>query len=220
MESNTNCIVNLSGGFECLAALWYAKKRGWNPVALALFNPEAKKFAVQELHAAKIQADYFGVELIVDESTVPQESNSNNYPVLQHQSAVAQLIQGNPSIKFEYIIWGANADDSFRQRLQLRYPFRAMMAGRSRSLDLHGLQVHDFMPCPMNLFPFEWMSKSEMVSLIRKADEKLLDLVFSCNNPKGNEMCGECTKCQEWKYSKHVAWKSQFKQQEGFIPKF
>ena len=104
VDRKIDCIVNLSGGFECLSALWYAKEKGLNPICLALYNPNAKgKFAQAELRAAQKQADYFGVDLIVDESTIPQESNSNNYPVLQHQSAIAQLIVGNPKVKFKYM---------------------------------------------------------------------------------------------------------------------
>ena len=219
VNQKTDCIVNLSGGFECLSALWYAKEKGFNPICLHLYNPNAKgKFAQAELKAAQRQADYFSVNLIVDESTIPQESNKNNYPVLQHQSAIAQLIQGNPRIKFKYIIWGANADDSFRQRLQLRYPFRAMKAGISRQLDLHGLQPKEFLNTPMNLFPFEWLSKSEVVAIIHRANKQLLDLVWTCSGEfENNTPCGKCTKCLEWKYARHVAWKSQLKQQEGYV---
>ena len=219
VDRKINCIVNLSGGFECLAALWYAKEKGFNPVCLHLYNPNAKgKFAQAELSAAQKQADYFKVDLIVDESTIPQESNKNNYPVLQHQSAIAQLIQGNPRTKFKYIIWGANADDSFRQRLQLRYPFRAMKAGISRQLDLHGLESKEFLKTPINLFPFEWLSKSEVVAIIHRANKELLDLVWTCSGEFENDTpCGKCTKCLEWKYARHVAWKSQLKQQEGYV---
>ena len=75
IPKETDSIVNLSGGFECLAALWYAKKKGYNPVCLALYNPNAKgKFADAELKAAQKQAEYFDVPLIVDDkSSLPQE---------------------------------------------------------------------------------------------------------------------------------------------------
>ena len=59
IPEDTDTIVNLSGGFECLAALWYAKKKGYKPVCLALYNPNAKgRFADAELEAAKLQAKY------------------------------------------------------------------------------------------------------------------------------------------------------------------
>ena len=62
--TENDCIVNLSGGFECLAALWYAKEKGFNPICLHLYNPNAKgKFAQAELSAAQKQADYFKVDL-------------------------------------------------------------------------------------------------------------------------------------------------------------
>lgn len=215
IPKETDCIVNLSGGFECLAALWYAKQKGWNPVGLALYNPMKKKnFADKELLAAKNQAAYFEIPLVVSESTIPQENDINNYPVLQHQSAVAQLIQGNRQINFKYIIWGANADDSFRQRLQLRYPFRAMMAGRSRTLDLHGVKPHHILSCPVNIFPFEWMTKSEMIAMILQSNRGLINLIWTCSSDL-EEPCGTCTKCMEWKYNYHLAQKSILKQGEA-----
>ena len=218
IPKETDSIVNLSGGFECLAALWYAKKKGYNPVCLALYNPNAKgKFADAELRAAQKQAEYFDVPLIVDDkSSLPQETNVGNYSVLQGQSAIAMLIQGNRQINFKWHIWGANADDSLRQRLQLRYPMRAMMSGRSRSLDLHGLKSHHIINAPISLFPFEWLTKSEMVSLIMKDNPNILDLVWSCSGDfKDDIPCGVCIKCLEWKYAKHVAKKSIYKVQEG-----
>lgn len=218
IPEDTDTIINLSGGFECLAALWYAKNKGYKPVCLALYNPNAKgRFADAELKAAKLQAKYFKVPLIVDDkSSLPQETNVNNYPVLQHQSAVAMLIQGNRHIQFKWHIWGANADDSFRQRLQLRYPLRAMMAGRSRTLDLHGLHPSHLLSAPISLFPFEWMTKSEMVSLIMKDNPRILELVWTCSGEfTDDKPCGVCTKCLEWKYAKHVAKKSLHKVQEG-----
>ena len=218
IPKETDSIVNLSGGFECLAALWYAINKGYKPVCLALYNPNAKgRFADAELRAAKLQAKYFKVPLVVDDkSSLPQETDVNNYSVLQGQSAIAMLIQGNRHIKFKWHIWGANADDSFRQRLQLRYPLRAMMAGRSRSLDLHGLNPRHLLSAPISLFPFEWMTKSEMVSLIMKDNPGILEMVWTCSGDFTDEgPCGVCTKCLEWKYAKHVAAKSLYKVQEG-----
>ena len=56
---DTDTIVNLSGGFECLAALWYAKEKGYKPVCLALYNPNAKGKLQMELKAAKITGKIF-----------------------------------------------------------------------------------------------------------------------------------------------------------------
>ena len=105
VDQKTDCIVNLSGGFECLSSLWYAKEKGFNPICLALYNPNAKgKFAQAELRAAQKQADYFGVDLIVDESTIPQESNSNNYPSLyKYKFFDIEFIVNVPSFKSKYV---------------------------------------------------------------------------------------------------------------------
>ena len=36
IRDDVDAIVNLSGGLECAAALWYAVEKGYNPVALHL----------------------------------------------------------------------------------------------------------------------------------------------------------------------------------------
>ena len=48
VDRKIDCIVNLSGGFECLSALWYAKEKGLNTICLALYNPNAKGNFAQE----------------------------------------------------------------------------------------------------------------------------------------------------------------------------
>ncbi len=80
IPEDTDTIVNLSGGFECLAALWYAKKKGYKPVCLALYNPNAKgRFADAELEAAKLQAKSFGVTIAGSEilGLIPENSMKN-----------------------------------------------------------------------------------------------------------------------------------------------
>ena len=85
------------------------------------------------------------------------------------------------------------------------------MAGESRSLDLHGLHPRHLLSAPVSLFPFEWMTKSEMVSLIMKDHPQILDMVWTCSRDFTDEgPCGVCTKCLEW-VCKHVAKKSLYK---------
>ncbi len=217
-----NCLVLLSGGLDCAAALWYAKRKGWNPLCLHLYNPNIIKQAEPELAHAQLQADFFNVELVIDDkSSLPQETKENMYSVLQGMSAIAMIIQGNKDINFQYIIWGANADDSFRQRLQLRYPLRALAAGQSHQLEVHGVKPRHIVQAPLNVFPFEYLYKSEIISMITQDKPELLDIVWGCSGEykveKGFEYipCGKCTKCLEFNYAKHTAKKSLFKKQEG-----
>ena len=56
------------------------------------------------------------------------------------------------------------------------------------------------------------------MGLAQNINKELLDLVWTCNGDfKDDIPCGKCTKCLEWKYARHVAWKSQLKQQEGYV---
>ena len=48
-----------------------------------------KEIADAELEAAKLQAKYFKVLVVDDKSSLPQETDVNNYSVLQGQSAIA-----------------------------------------------------------------------------------------------------------------------------------
>ena len=62
------------------------------------------------------------------------------------------------------------------------------------------------------------VNNSEVVAILHRANKDLLDLVWTCSGDfKDNIPCGKCTKCLEWKYARHVAWKSQLKQQEGYV---
>ena len=88
LKHDVDSIVNLSGGLECAAALWYAKAKGYNPVALHLYNKVWGESADAQLEAAQKQADLMKVRLLVDEANMPQDWKVNNYPVLQHQSAI------------------------------------------------------------------------------------------------------------------------------------
>ena len=36
-----------------------------------------------------------------------------------------------------------------------------------------------------NIFPFEYLTKSEMIAMIHQSDKKLLDMVWSCTGQSG-----------------------------------
>ena len=228
LTKDINAIVPLSGGFESMCAAWYAKKNNLNPVAFHVLNQEAAPYTARpQLAAAQKQAEYFDMQLIVDESTIPQVVgvHNQNYPVLQAMSVLAMLVAGNPHIQFKYVVYGANMEDSFRQRLQLRFPMRAVMSSQSSQLDMHGVNPDLIANAPKNILPFEYLTKSEMIAMIHQSDKELLDMVWCCTGQTGtgriiikdNKPCGKCTKCHEWKSARTVAWKSIFKRQEGHI---
>lgn len=238
ISPEVNAIVNVSGGMECFAALWWAKEKKLRPVALHLYNEQDNPTWVQaQLFYAKKQCEYFKIPLIVDINTIPQKKKVP-HAVIQHISACAALIGGNPDNKWEYIVWGANADDSFQQRLLLRYPIRAILAQKSFTLDLHGIDANTFIhKMPTNIFPFETLSKSEIIAMLAKNHwEFVKDNTWSCARPdlhggiikevkdaKGEVIkyvrCGKCTKCVEYDYNRQVANKSVFKLQEGIFPR-
>ena len=95
-------------------------------------------------------------------------------------SVLAMLVAGNPHIQFKYVVYGANMEDSFRQRLQLRFPMRAVMASQSSQLDMHGVNPDIIAKAPKNIFPFEYLTKSEMIAMIHQSDKELLDMVWCC----------------------------------------
>ena len=149
LDKSIDTIVNVSGGAECFAALWWAKEKQLKVVGLHLYNNPTNNPAVEaQLYYAQKQCDYFGYELVVDRTDLPMEYAPP--PVNQHMSAVAMLLLGNPR-KWRYLVWGANAEDSFAQRLQLRFPIRAYLAQRSYQLDLHGCSAEMLLNAPINL---------------------------------------------------------------------
>ena len=227
LDKSIDTIVNVSGGAECFAALWWAKERGLKAVGLHLYNnPKNELHRDAQLHYAQKQCDFFKFPLVVDKNTLPQELPVG-LAVHQHMSAATTLIIGNPR-KWKYLVWGANADDSFQQRLQLRYPIRAYFAQKSFQLDMHGVHAGVVMNAPINIFPFETLHKSEIVSLIAKnLWDFAKDNIWYCYPRKGDvektedgyKPCGTCDKCIEWKQAVQVANLSVFKQQEGTFKK-
>ena len=61
IRDDIDAIVNLSGGLECAAALWYAVAKGYTPVALHLYNKDLGKFlSKKEKGPAQSRADEYG----------------------------------------------------------------------------------------------------------------------------------------------------------------
>ena len=235
LDKSINSIVNVSGGAECFAALWWAKENGLKPVGLHLYNnPHNHPAKDAQLHYAQKQCDFFKIPLVVDRNELPQDVTLA-LAVNQHMSAAATLLLGNPDNDWKDLVWGANAEDSFAQRLQLRFPIRAYLAQKSYQLDLHGVSAQDVMFAPINIFPYETLYKSEVVSMIAKnlwdfakhniwycyPPDRKTELVKKIKKKEdgGYIPCGECIKCIEWKHAVQVANKSVYKQQEGTFKK-
>ena len=65
IKSNVDSVVKLSGGLEGAAALWYAVEKGYNPVALHLYNKQGwGDVADAQLAAAHKQANLMKVRLL------------------------------------------------------------------------------------------------------------------------------------------------------------
>ena len=91
LDKSIDTIVNVSGGAECFAALWWAKEKQLKVVGLHLYNNPTNNPAVEaQLYYAQKQCDYFGYELVVDRTDLPMEYAPP--PVNQHMSAVAMLL--------------------------------------------------------------------------------------------------------------------------------
>ena len=234
LDKSIDTIVNVSGGAECFAALWWAKERGLKAVGLHLYNnPNNHPARDAGLHYAKKQCEFFNFPLVVDTNELPQEI-ALGLAVNQHMSAAATLLLGNPR-KWKYLVWGANAEDSFAQRLQLRFPIRAYFAQKSYQLDMHGVAAATVLEAPINIFPFETLYKSEILSMLAKnlwdfakeniwycypSHKDVENLQKIKHNPNGSYTpCGSCEKCIEWKHAVNVANSSVYKQQEGTFKK-
>lgn len=217
--SDRDTIVTVSGGFECLAALWWSVNKGLKPVGVHLKNNVHGNTAKASEYWARKQCEYFNVPLIVDEIEIPQK-NAIKVAVFQWQSAILHLLAGNEKVDWKYIVWGANSEDSFRQRVQLRYPSKMIQMYQSDAIDAHGIHKKVLLNSPINLFPFEHLTKSEVVGIIGRIEPKTLDLAFSC--VRGYQlleewkMCEKCNKCTEWQLAKQIAGQAKFRVQEGF----
>lgn len=218
--SDRDTIQTVSGGFECLAALWWSVNKGLKPVGVFLrnnrYHPDSNNSSE---YWARKQCEYFKVPFIVDEINLPQKNVIYN-AVFQWQSALLHLLAGNKDVNWKYIVWGANSEDSFRQRTQLRYPIKMVQMYQSDAIDAHGIHKKILLNSPINLFPFEHLTKSEMVGIIGRIEPQVLDLVFSCTHGykllEEWKMCEKCNKCAEWRLAKAIASQAKFKIQEGY----
>jgi len=218
--SDRDTIVTVSGGFECLAALWWSVNKGYKPVGVFLRNNRYRKESLDSSqYWAEQQCKHFGIPFIVDEISIPQSNKISN-AVFQWQSALLHLLAGNKDVNWKYIVWGANSEDSFRQRTQLRYPIKMVQMYQSDAIDAHGIHKKILLNSPINLFPFEHLTKSEIVGIIGRIEPEILKLSYSCT--RGYKildewrMCEKCEKCAEWKLAKQIAEQAKFKIQEGY----
>lgn len=216
ITKDIDTVMTISGGTECAAALLWAVKKGLKPVAVHLASmADPENVLNAGIEASKKQCEHLGVPLIIDRVDIPQKKK-NLFAVYQWQTALLHVIKGNPQCKIKYMVWGANAEDSFRQRIQLRMPNRIMAVDNDDILEAIQVQFHTVLDLPINLFPFEWMTKVELVSLLIRTDKKLYDMIFSCNNPtKDYKACGRCRKCLEKDFSEQMALQAKLRIQES-----
>ena len=219
---NVDTLVTVSGGMECAAALLWSLKKGLKPVGVHLFNKN-KDFAEADLFFAQKQCDLLGVRLIVDEVDLPRSKPIT--AVFQWQTACSTLVVANPHIDWKYCVWGSNSEDSWRQRQGLKYASMMQACEYAGSLDRHGVTMEALTRIPVNLFPFEFLTKSEIASILLRENKEITNLIWSCaaysKIAKVGEKivdyipCGKCSKCIERKSAFTTARNAQFRIQEG-----
>ena len=221
---NVDTLVTVSGGMECAAALLWSLKKGLKPVGVHLFNKN-KDFAEADLFFAQKQCDLLGVRLIVDEVDLPRSKPIT--AVFQWQTACSTLVVANPHIEWKYCVWGSNSEDSWKQRQALRYTSMIQACEYAGSLDRHGLNMKSLTRIPVNIFPYEFLTKSEIASILYRENKELANLVWSCGGFQkikihkidktilGYVPCGKCSKCLERKAAIQVAKQAKFRVQEG-----
>ena len=220
--TDVDTLVTVSGGMECATALLWAVKKGLKPVGVHLWNKN-KRGSEADLFFAQKQCDLLGVRLIVDEVDLPRSKPIT--AVFQWQTACSTLVVANPHIEWKYCVWGSNSEDSWKQRQALRYTSMIQACEYAGSLDRHGVTMEALTTIPLNLFPFEFLTKSEIASILFRTNKDMADLVWSCSHYEkiakvGEKIvnyipCGKCSKCVERKSAINTAKNAQFKIQEG-----
>lgn len=212
---NKDTVVCVSGGTESTAALLYAVNKGMKVVGLHLADKsDPKKIFEASKQAAEKQCELLGVPLVTTVCDIPKDT-PGLFAVYQYQSAILQLIKGN-KMRVKNIVWGSSAEDSFRQRVQLRYPNRILAVDAEDVLEVTQVSLNSVMNLPVNIFPFEWMTKAEIISLLVRSNKELYDLIFTCNNPTDDlKTCGRCKKCAERWFSEKTAKQAKLRIQES-----
>ena len=206
-------IIPHGGGIESAAAVAWAKRLGLKPLLLSLDMGDVPKVR-HTIEAVKKQAKHFNVPLHIERNTIPM-TKLDVPPGDFFLDMCTRLVLGNPQWNIKYVVFGANSEDSMNQRMTLRN-FQRILAGRwGLQYDLHGMQFGLFKKIPQIVFPFEYLTKSEIIGIMATHDKEVLSMIWTCTNPINGKPCRQCHKCIEYAAAKNTARRAKKKIQEG-----
>lgn len=217
-NSDIDSIIPCGGGIETAAAVAWAVGQGYKPVLFTEVLDRKSPAQKGMTRASEYIAKYFDLEFFISYNDVPMENESvppSDYMI--HNPI--KLILGNPSLRFKYFICGGNSEDSLQQRIQVRYIQKLVAARWSNQWDMHGLDWRHFLKVPHALFPMEYLTKSEIISIMMRKHPDLVKNTWTCIRPVKEEnnykQCGQCPKCNEWSSALRQAKNSNIKVMEG-----
>ena len=212
--SDIDSIIFSGGGIESAAALAWAHRKKLNPlvVTFVFSDTEAVK---QMVIATQKQAEYFGFNCHVSVSDTPISG-----PITYNVSDVClgfpiEFVLGNPKLNIKYFITGTNSEDSLQQRVQIRHAQRTILARRTKQYELCGNKIADTAYIPVWVFPFEYLTKAEIIGMVANSYPELMKMVWTCHNPIEDKPCKKCSKCIEYRAANDSAWRASKRVQEG-----
>jgi len=228
-DPRTNTYMPVSAGIESTAALVYAARDPeLHPFCVHWYEQRYGLFADAMAFYTQKQAEFFKLPYGNDKSMLSMLPHTREVPIIvSGLSAFMTVVLGQPGgIKFKWFMMGANAEDDMRMRLQFREYRKIMALYSSDVLDGSGVDLKEVRQVPQILNPLDFLTKSEMYALIIRECPEMLDMVWTCFQPKGTLKgkdgkitgyipCNTCYKCAELEQAKKTAADAVFRYQEG-----
>ena len=225
-SATVNSLVYSGGGVESAAALAYAVSKGYNPAVVTI--QQSNTPPVQKMiEAAKQQAEYFSVPIHIAKHNEPiAEPGKFNISDAGGADVTVRLILGNPQWDIKWLFTGTNAEDSLQQRVQTRYMLRLLAARWGGQYELAGMKWKVFKNLPQWVFPFECLTKAEIIGMLMMEYPELMNMTWTCHYPKRRVKmgdggagqlypCGKCDKCIEYTGAFNTAKRALKRVQEG-----
>jgi hypothetical protein len=209
LPDKINTYVPISAGVESTAAYLYAiNDPDIHPLCVNWYDPQWGEAADAMLTYGERLCKLYDAPLVV--WNTGNIATENEVPiVISGLAAWMATVVGNKRFNWKWFMGSGNAEDDIRMRNQFKEYRRIISQHYSDSLDGHGFSIEAIIKTPEVRYPFEYMSKSELLAFVKQTDPEAYKLLWTCATPKGTLKeegeivgyvpCHNCKKCGEFK---------------------
>ena len=208
LPDEINTYMPLSAGVESTAAFIYAiNDPEIYPFCVTWYDPELGDMAEAMLLYVEKMCNFYDVPLVTYSSGVIPTDEIVPI-IISGLSAWMSTVVGMERFNWKWFMGSGNSEDDIRMRNQFKEYRRILSQHYSDSLDGHGFSMKAILKTPEVRYPFEYMSKSELIAFIMQTEPEIYKYLWTCGTPKaalkdkgeitGYLPCGKCKKCIEF----------------------